>query len=349
MAKTALITGATGQDGAYLSRLLLEKGYRLYAGTRQNASFVPWRFEELGILEDIQFIDFDLLEQSNIIRTIEKIEPDEIYNLGAMSFVGASFGYPVLSGDTNALGTTRLLEAVRVSSLKTRIYQASTSEMFGKVKSSPQDENTPFHPRSPYAVAKLYAHWITINYRESYDMFAVSGILFNHESPLRGPQFVTRKTTRAFADLLNGRIDKVMLGNLDASRDWGHAADYVRGMWQMLQAPAASDYVLATGETRSVRDFVTAAGRSAGFDIVWKGTGIEEQGIDRKTGKQIVGVDPQLFRPAEVDVLVGNPAKAKRELDWRHNHSFDDLVTEMLQADIRRSKQEQIYLPTHEI
>jgi GDPmannose 4,6-dehydratase len=336
MAQSALITGITGQDGAYLSKLLLEKGYTVHGCARQNASFTPWRFKELGILEDIHSVDFDLLESTNILRAIEKLRPDEVYNLGALSFVGASFEQPVLTGDTDALGVTRLLEALRLVSPKTRFYQASTSEMFGKVGTAPQDENTPFHPRSPYGVAKLYGHWITINYRESYGMFAVSGILFNHESPLRGRQFVTRKVTRAFARLAEGEINTIRLGNLDASRDWGHAVDYVRGMWQMLQAPTAADYVLATRQTRSVREFVTTAGRNVGMDIVWQGKGLEEQGIDRKSGKHVVSVDPQFFRPAEVDRLIGNPAKAEKELGWSRSYSFDDLVAEMVEADLRR-------------
>jgi GDPmannose 4,6-dehydratase len=342
VAKSALIIGIAGQDGAYLSRLLLEKGYVVHGCVRRNGSVAPWRLKELGIQDDIRVMDFDLLESANSIRVIERSQADEVYNFGALSSVGTSFEQPLLTGDTNALGVTRLLEAIREICPKTRFYQASTCEMFGNAETAPQDERTAFHPRSPYGASKLYGHWTTINYREAYGMFTVSGILFNHESPLRGRQFVTRKITRAIAQIAEGKAEKVMLGNLDASRDWGHAADYVRGIWQMLQAQAPSDYVLATGQTRSIRDFVTAAGKTIGLDIVWQGKGIEEKGIDRNSGRQIVGVDPQFFRPAEIENLVGNPAKAEKELGWRPTYSFENLVAEMVEADLRRVRTDAI-------
>ena len=338
MSKLAIVTGVTGQDGAYLSKLLLDKGYKVIGTVRQNASSVLWRLQELKIEREIEYVDLDLLEYSNIVRVIERTKPDEIYNLGALSYVASSFEQPILTVDTNGAGVTRLLEALRSASPASRFYQASTSEMFGKVQETPQRESTPFYPRSPYGVAKLLAHWMTINYRESYGMFAVSGILFNHESPFRGSHFLTRKVSTGLARIHLGLQDKLELGNLSAKRDWGHAADYVNGMWLMLQAAKPDDYVLATRETRSVRDFVNAAAPHLGMDIAWEGEGLREQGRDRKSGRVVVTVNPAFFRPAEVDVLIGDPGRAERELGWKRAYSFERLVTEMVEADLRRER-----------
>jgi GDPmannose 4,6-dehydratase len=336
VSKSALITGITGQDGAYLAKLLLEKGYRVHGGIRRIGVNSGGRLQELGIEDEISHHDFDLLEFSNIQRVIDAVAPDELYNLAAQSFVGVSFEQPIYTANVDALGVARILEAIRSLKGHTRFYQASTSEMFGKVQQVPQNETTPFYPRSPYGVAKLYAHWATVNYRESFGLFASSGILFNHESPLRGSEFVTRKITRAFANIAAGRQDFVELGNLDAKRDWGFAGDYVEGMWRMLQADQADDYVLATGETWSIRDFIERAARHFGWSLSWAGSGVEETGTDTKTGKILVRINPKFYRPAEVDMLIGEPTKAKQKLGWRPSVSFDALVEMMAEADRKR-------------
>jgi GDPmannose 4,6-dehydratase len=333
VAKTALITGVTGQDGAYLSRSLLARGYKVHGGMRRIGVESNGRLVELGVAGDVELHDFDLLEFSNIHRLIDKIAPDEIYNLAAQSFVGVSFEQPLYTANADALGVLRILEALRLMKAKTRFYQASTSEMFGKVQASPQDEGTPFYPRSPYGFSKLFSHWATVNYRESYGMFACSGILFNHESPLRGSEFVTRKITRAFAAIEAGRQEHVELGNLDAKRDWGFAGDYVEGMYLMLQAETADDYVLATGQTHSIRHFAERAAAAFGWEMVWEGSGVEEVGKDRATGKVRLRVNPQFYRPAEVDILIGNPAKAETRLGWTRSTDFDELVRLMAEAD----------------
>ncbi len=337
MTKTALITGITGQDGAYLAKLLLSKGYKVYGALRRTSTVNLSRLEELDIRGDVELVSLDLFEMTNIIRTLEKVRPDEVYNLAAQSFVAASFEQPLFTAEVDALGVTRLLEALRSLGMTgTRFYQASTSEMFGKVRAVPQDETTPFHPRSPYGVAKLYGHWITVNYRESYDMHACSGILFNHESPLRGTEFVTRKITLAFAHIAHGNQEHVELGNLDAKRDWGFAGDYVEGMWRMLQSDKADDYVLATGETRTIREFAELAGKALGMDIAWDGEGEATVGIDRKSGKVRVKVNPAFYRPAEVDLLIGSPVKAERELGWQRQVDLTGLVDMMAKADYDR-------------
>jgi GDPmannose 4,6-dehydratase len=340
--KRALVTGVTGQDGAYLAKLLLEKGYKVFGAIRRTSMSNVARLEELGIAEQVELVDFDLLEFSNLLRVVEQARPDEIYNLAAQSFVGVSFEQPIYTGECDALGVVRLLEAVRAVNPKIRFYQASTSEMFGKVVEKPQRETTPFHPRSPYGVAKLYGHWITVNYRESYGMHATSGILFNHESPLRGQEFVTRKITMSLAKIKHGKLDVLALGNMDAERDWGFAADYVEGMWRMLQQPEPGDYVLASGQQHSVRDFVRAAGKGLGFDIAFEGSGTEERGIDRKTGRTLVKVDPKFYRPAEVEYLCGDPSKAEKSLGWKRQVSFPELVTLMVEADERRVRDNRV-------
>ncbi len=339
MAKKALITGVTGQDGAYLAKSLLEKGYEVYGAARRTSSSNTWRLEELGVADDVRFEDFDLFEQGNILRTIDKVAPDEVYNLAAQSFVGVSFEQPLYTGEIDALGVTRILEAIRLTNPEARFYQASTSEMFGKVQDVPQSENTPFYPRSPYAVAKLYAHWITVNYRESYGMHASSGILFNHESPLRGAEFVTRKITYQLSEVKHGLRDQVRLGNIDAKRDWGYAAEYVEGMYAMLQRNTGDDYVLATGRTHTVRSFVEAAAQALGFDLEWRGEDLTTEGVDKKTGRVIVSIDPKFFRPAEVDLLIGDPGKARKHLGWEASTSLEGLVTLMAEADERRVMQ----------
>jgi GDPmannose 4,6-dehydratase len=336
MSKTALITGVTGQDGAYLARLLLSEGYRVVGAVRRSSSSNDGRLRELGIADSIERVDLDLFETTNILRAVEKVKPDEIYNLAAQSFVGLSFEQPIYTAEIDAIGPARLLEAVRMAGGGIRFYQASTSEMFGKVQAVPQDEGTPFYPRSPYGVAKLYAHWLTVNYRESYGLHATSGILFNHESPLRGIEFVTRKITYSLAMVREGKLDVLRLGNLDARRDWGYAEDYVRGMWQMVQHAQADDYVLATGEARTVRAFVELAARQVGFDLVWEGAAEAERGMDRRTGRLVVVVDPAFYRPAEVDLLIGNAAKAERVLGWAPETPFETMVATMAEGDHRR-------------
>jgi GDPmannose 4,6-dehydratase len=336
MAKTALITGISGQDGAYLAKTLLEKGYRVVGAQRRNAGINSGRLEELGILADVELADMELLEESNIRAALRKLQPDEIYHLAAQSFVGLSFEQPLYTCDVNALGVLRLLECMREACPGARFYQASTSEMFGKAQAIPQSETTPFHPRSPYGVSKLFAHWITVNYREAYGLFACSGILFNHESPLRGREFVTRKVTLGLARVALGQQDAVYLGNLEAKRDWGYAAEYVEGMWTMLQRDQPDDYVLATGRTHSVREFVNAASDALGFNLEWSGEGPDARGIDKRTGKAIVIVTPEFYRPAEVDLLIGDPSKAKQELNWQAETSLEELVQMMARADFDR-------------
>jgi len=334
--KVALITGIRGQDGAYLAKLLLEKGYEVYGADRRSGEGGFWRLKELGIEKDVKVVYMDLLEFTNILRTIEKIKPDEIYNLAAQSFVAASFEQPILTSDINSLGTLRLLEVIRTVKPDTKFYQASTSEMFGKAKTLPLNEESYFYPRSPYAVSKLFAHWITVNYREAYNIFACSGILFNHESPLRGTEFITRKVSLAVARIKYGKQDKLVVGNLDAKRDWGYAPEYVYGMYLMLQNDKPEDFVLATGESHSVREFIEEAFKVAGFEIYWEGRELEEKGRDAKTGKVLVEVSPEFYRPAEVDVLVGDYSKAKKILGWEPKTTFKELVRIMVEEDLRR-------------
>ncbi len=339
MPQSALITGITGQDGAYLSRFLLDKGYRVFGAFRRGASLDLWRLSELGVSEsDIEFIPVELMEYANIRRAIEAAAPDEIYNLAAQSFVGVSFEQPLYTAEVNALGVTRMLEAIREANNSIRFYQASTSEMFGKARQTPQDEQTPFSPRSPYAIAKLYAHWITLNYREAYDVFACSGILFNHESPLRGIEFVTRKITNGLARVRMGLQSVVELGNLDACRDWGFAGDYVAGMWLMLQHKQADDFVLATGRTTSVRHFCELVASALDYEMVWEGEGVSTTGVDRRSGKVIVRVAAKFFRPAEVDALIGDATKARTRLGWSPKVNLSELVEMMVEADLKRAQ-----------
>ena len=340
MAKKALITGIRGQDGAYLAKLLIEKGYKVYGADRRSGDSSFWRLKELGIEKYVKIIYMDLLELTNIIRVIKEIQPDEVYNLAAQSFVQASFEMPIFTTEINALGVLRLLEALRLHKPDAKFYQASTSEMFGKAQEIPQKETTCFCPRSPYGVAKLFGHWITVNYRESWGMFACSGILFNHESPLRGIEFVTRKITYYLAEIKYGLRDKLILGNLDAKRDWGYAPEYVEAMYFMLQQDEPDDYVIATGETHSVKEFVEKAAQIAGFDIEWEGEGLNTKGIDRRTGKVIVEVSSEFYRPAEVDILVGDYSKAKKKLGWEPRTKFEDLVRIMMEADLERVRRE---------
>ncbi len=336
MMKRALITGITGQDGAYLAQHLLQQGYEVYGGIRRTSTRALWRLEELGVADRVNLVDFELLETTNLISAIREIRPAEIYNLAAQSFVGVSFKVPTFTGDVDGLSVARLLEAIHVIDPGIRFYQASTSEMFGKIQQTPQTELTPFYPRSPYAVAKLYGHWMTVNYREAYGMHACSGILFNHESPLRGSEFVTRKITMGLAALAKGGKTVLELGNTLASRDWGHARDYVVGMWKMLQADVADDFVLSTGETHTVEEFATLAAAAVGFELIWEGEGGSRKARDRKTGKEIIRTNPEFFRPAEVDLLIGNPAKAKERLGWVPATSFAALCEEMALADMSR-------------
>jgi GDPmannose 4,6-dehydratase len=338
--KVALIAGVTGQDGAYLSEFLLSKGYVVHGVKRRSSSFNTERIDHLIHDPHEQGVSFhmhygDVTDATNIIRIVQETQPDEIYNLAAQSHVQVSFETPEYTANADGLGTLRLLESIRILGRenKTRFYQASTSELFGKARESPQNETTPFYPRSPYAAAKLYAHWITVNYREAYGLHASAGILFNHESPIRGETFVTRKITRAVASIESGLQQKLFLGNLDARRDWGHARDFVEGMWLILQQDTPDDYVLATGESHSVREFVEKAFSHIGRTIVWRGKGVEEKGVDKSTGEALVEVDPRYFRPTEVDCLVGDPSKARAKLGWRHRTSFDTLVADMVQAD----------------
>lgn len=336
--KSAIITGITGQDGAYLAQLLLEKGYRVVGAFRRTSSVNFWRLAELGIVDhpQLQLVEHDLLDPGSSMRLVQQHAPAEIYNLAAQSFVGVSFDQPVNTGQITGLGAVNMLEAVRTVDPSIRFYQASTSEMFGKVQAMPQNESTPFYPRSPYGVAKLYAHWMTVNYREAYDIYGVSGILFNHESPLRGREFVTRKVTDGVARLHLDQGEALALGNLDARRDWGHARDYVDGMWRMLQADHPDTYVLATGRTQSVRDFVSLAFQAVDREVTWEGQGEQEVGRDAKTGALLVRVDPRCYRPAEVDLLIGDPSKIRAELGWEAKTSLEQLCRMMVEADLRR-------------
>jgi GDPmannose 4,6-dehydratase len=334
MPRKALITGITGQDGAYLSKFLLEKGYEVYGAFRRTSDLHLNKLKFLKIDDRINYVPLELHEFTNIYRTIEKIQPDEIYNLGAQSFVAVSFEIPVYTADVTALGALRILEAIRNINPKIKFYQASSSEMFGKVQSSPQNEKTYFYPRSPYAASKLFAHWMTVNYRESYGMFTYSGILFNHESPLRGLEFVTRKITYAVARIKLGLQDELRIGNLESRRDWGYAPEYVEAMWLMLQQPEPDDYVIATGENHTVREFVEAAFNKVGIEIEWSGKGVNEKGIDRASGRNLVRVDPHFFRPAEVNVLKGDYSKAEEKLGWSPKTTFKELVGIMVEHDL---------------
>lgn len=338
--KTAVITGITGQDGAYLTALLLEKGYTVYGTYRRTSSVNFWRIEELGIDKhpNLHTVEYDLTDLSASIRLLQTTQASEVYNLAAQSFVGVSFEQPVTTAEITGIGVLNLLEAIRIVNPKIRFYQASTSEMFGKVQAIPQTENTPFYPRSPYGVAKLYAHWMTINYRESYNIFACSGILFNHESPLRGREFVTRKITDSVAKIKLGKLDVLELGNLDAKRDWGFAKEYVEGMWRMLQADTPDTYVLATNRTESVRDFVTMAFKAGGFTLKFEGMAESEVGIDTATGKVLVRVNPKFYRPSEVELLIGNPAYAQKKLGWEPKTTLEELCQMMVSADLRRNE-----------
>lgn len=342
MKKVALVTGVTGQDGAYLSELLLEKGYEVHGIKRRSSLFNTDRVDHLYRDQHEENVNFflhfgDTTDSTNLIRIIQEVQPDEIYNLAAQSHVMVSFETPEYTANSDALGTLRMLEAIRILGLekKTRFYQASTSELYGKVVEVPQTEETPFYPRSPYGVAKLYAYWITKNYREAYGMYACNGILFNHESPLRGETFVTRKITRAVARIKLGMQKKLFLGNLDAKRDWGHAKDYVEGMWLMLQQDKPDDYLLATGTTTPVRTFIQKAFAEVDIKIEWKGEGVDEKGLNAENGEVLVEVDPRYFRPTEVDLLVGNPEKARRELGWKHKYNIDQLIKEMVEQDVK--------------
>jgi GDPmannose 4,6-dehydratase len=340
MNKTAVVTGVTGQDGAYLVELLLSKGYKVFGAYRRTSSVDFWRLAEVKVLEhpNLELIEFDLTDLSNSIRLIEKCKPDEVYNLAAQSFVGVSFEQPITTAEITGIGAVNLLEAIRIVDSSIRFYQASTSEMFGKVQEIPQTESTDFYPRSPYGVAKLYAHWMVINYRESYGMFATSGILFNHESPLRGKEFVTRKITDSVAKIKLGKLDVLELGNIDAKRDWGFAKDYVEGMWRMLQADKPDTYVLATNRTETVRDFVTMSFKAVGIALEWSGTEENEVAKDISSNKIVVRVNPKFYRPAEVELLIGDPTKANDELDWQPRTTLEELCEMMVQADLVRNE-----------
>ncbi len=338
MTKRALITGITGQDGAYLSKFLIKKGYKVFGALRRTSSINTSRLSYLGVLNDIELVPMDLAEITNIQRLIERIEPDEIYNLAAQSFVQTSYEQPIYTSDIDGIGVTRLLETVRNLGGRPKFYQASTSEMFGKAEQSPQNENTPFYPRSPYGIAKLYSHWMTVNYREAWNVFACSGILFNHESPLRGTEFVTRKISQGMAKIALKKIKQINLGNLNAERDWGFAGDYVEAMWLMLQKDKPDDYVIATGETNSVREFVQVAANSINIDIEWDNEGDNEVGICKKTGDKIISVDKQYTRPSETDHLLGDASKAKENLGWKPSINFQSLVNMMVEHDLKRIK-----------
>jgi len=338
--KKALITGITGQDGAYLTKFLLDKGYEVYGAFRRTPDLNLNGLKYVGVDDKVNYLPLELLEFTNIYRALEKIQPDEIYNLGAQSFVALSFEEPLFTVDVTALGPLRVLEAIRAVNPSIKFYQASSSEMFGKAQAIPQNEKTPFYPRSPYAASKVFGHCITVNYRESYGIFACSGILFNHESPLRGLEFVTRKITYSIARIKLGLTAELKLGNLDSKRDWGYAPEYVEAMWLMLQHKEPDDYVVATGETHSIREFVEHAFRYAGFDIAWEGKGMEEKGLDKKTGKTLLEISPEFFRPAEVDILQGDYSKAREKLGWRPKTNFEDLAGIMVEADIKRIEKE---------
>ncbi len=340
MSKTALVTGITGQDGAYLSKLLIEKGYKVIGTFRRTSSTDFWRIEELGIKnhDHLELVEHDLTDLGDAIRVIDKAKPDEIYNLAAQSFVAVSFEQPYTTAQITGLGPLNLLEAIRITNPGIRFYQASTSELYGKVQEIPQNEQTPFYPRSPYGVAKLYAHWMTINYREAYDMFATSGILFNHESPLRGLEFVTRKITHSVAQIEMGKQDYIELGNLSAKRDWGYAEDYVNGMHLMLQVETPDCYVLATGRTETVRNFVDMSFKAVGKELEWSGEGLNEIGVDKTSGKTLIKVNKKFYRPAEVEILIGDPSLAKEKLGWEATTTLEELCNMMVQADIQRLK-----------
>ena len=338
--KKALLTGITGQDGAYLAELLLEKGYEVYGTFRRSSSVNFWRIDELGIQShpNLHLVEYDLTDLGSSIALVQRVQPDEIYNLAAQSFVGVSFDQPSTTAQITGIGALNLLEAIRLVNRKIRFYQASTSEMFGKVQAIPQEESTPFYPRSPYGVAKLYAHWMTVNYRESYGIFGASGILFNHESPLRGREFVTRKITDSVAKIKLGQLDVLELGNLDAKRDWGFAKEYVEGMWRMLQADEPDTFVLATNRTETVRDFVRMAFKGAGIVVDFRGTAERETAVDTATGKTVMRINPKFYRPAEVELLIGNPAKAKAKLGWEPKTTLEQLCQKMVEADLRRNQ-----------
>ncbi|WP_343669755.1 GDP-mannose 4,6-dehydratase [Paraburkholderia heleia] len=337
---TSIITGITGQDGAYLAQLLLDKGYTVYGTYRRTSSVNFWRIEELGIAKhpNLHLVEYDLTDLSSSIRLLQTTGATEVYNLAAQSFVGVSFDQPATTAEITGIGPLNLLEAIRIVNPKIRFYQASTSEMFGKVQAIPQIESTPFYPRSPYGVAKLYAHWITVNYRESYNIFGCSGILFNHESPLRGREFVTRKITDSVAKIKLGQLDVLELGNIDAKRDWGFAKEYVEGMWRMLQADEPDTYVLGTNRTETVRDFVRMAFKATGVDLEFKGRDENETAVDAATGKTLVKINPKFYRPAEVDLLIGNPEKAKKQLGWEPKTTLEQLCAMMVEADLRRNE-----------
>jgi len=340
MAKTkAIVTGITGQDGSYLASFLLDKGYKVYGTIRRTSSTNFWRLNELKLLSDknLTLVDYDLTDLGSSLNIIKKIKPNEIYNLAAQSFVGVSFDQPFTTSQINAIGTLNLLEAIRLTDKNIKFYQASTSEMFGKVQETPQTELTPFYPRSPYAVAKLYAHWMTVNFRESYGIFASSGILFNHESPLRGIEFVTRKITDSVSKIKLGRLNSFELGNLDSKRDWGYAKEYVEGMWKILQVEYPDTFVLATGRTESVRDFLKLTFKAANIEIYFKGNGVNEKVYCKKTNKVLVKINPEFYRPTEVDLLIGNPSKAKKILNWSSKTSLEDLCKLMLKRDMERN------------
>ncbi|WP_264289059.1 GDP-mannose 4,6-dehydratase [Duffyella gerundensis] len=339
--KSAVITGITGQDGAYLAELLLNKGYKVYGTYRRTSSVNFWRIEELGIKNNsnLHLVEYDLTDLSSSIRLLQESKATEVYNLAAQSFVGVSFDQPLTTAEITGIGPVSLLEAIRIVNPKIRFYQASTSEMFGKVQAIPQKEDTPFYPRSPYGVAKLYAHWMTINYRESYNIFASSGILFNHESPLRGQEFVTRKITDSVAKIKLGKLDVLELGNMDAKRDWGFAKEYVEGMWRMLQADEPDTFVLATNRTETVRDFVSMAFKAAGIELRFEGKDAQEVAIDVATNKVVVKVNPKFYRPAEVELLIGNPQRAKDILGWEPKTTLEELCAMMVEEDLRRNKQ----------
>ncbi|MCX7338314.1 MAG: GDP-mannose 4,6-dehydratase [Alphaproteobacteria bacterium] len=345
MKKTAIITGITGQDGAYLAELLLDKGYIVYGTYRRTASTNFWRIKDLGIddRENLHLVEYDLTDLGNTIRLIQKTKPDEVYNLAAQSFVGVSFEQPITTAEITGIGPVNILEAIRIIDPSIRFYQASTSEMFGLVQEIPQTEKTSFYPRSPYGAAKLYAHWMTINYRESYNIFGSSGILFNHESPLRGLEFVTRKITDGLARVKLGKQSHIELGNLDAQRDWGFAKDYVDGMWRMLQADKPDTYVLSTGRTETIRTFVRLTCQNLDLDLRWEGEKEEEIGLNNNTGQIIVKINPQFYRPAEVELLVGSPEKAKKDLGWVPTTSLEDLCTMMVKADLYRVEKGQSF------
>ena len=344
MKKCALITGITGQDGAFLSRLLLEKNYKVYGTCRPNSSPINWRLKELNIHDQINLVPLELFEYSNIIKTIDTLKPDEIYNLGAQSFVSNSFDQPIYTSEVNAIGVLRILEAIRNINPDIKFYQASTSELFGKVKESPQTENTPFYPRSPYSVAKQFAHSMTVNYREAYNIHASAGILFNHESELRGVEFVTRKITSMLAMIWHNQLDVLELGNINIERDWGYAGDYVSAMWKMLQQNEPGDFVIATGIPHTLREFISIAADSIGFNLEWSGEGLKECAIEKNTGKIIIKINKKYFRPTEVDKIVGNPEQANKVLKWKPTVSFENMVQIMARSDFDRVKNNKLLI-----